>query len=986
MQKSPFKFLDSYSREDRDLFFGRDKEIEELHSRVFESRILIVYGISGTGKSSLINCGLANKFNDSDWLPIAVRRGININQSLQNALSESAVTETLQEKTEIRAGKKFDIIKVIRSIYLDHFKPVYLIFDQFEEVFIFGTREEKDELTENIRRVIESDLQCRFIFSIREEYLAALTEFEKIIPSFLSNRIRIEKMTRHNAIQVIEGPCRVSDISIEQGFSEALLEKLSPGSSDVELTYLQVFLDRIMRLAAGYSTPSAMSQEGQENPSVNAFSVSLLSQVGNVSDLLGRFLEEQISRLEDPDLGLVILKSFVSVKGTKHQITEEEVIEYSKTLGKSIDVDALRSLIQRFITLRILRDKDQDGRYELRHDSLATKIYEKITLVEKELLEIRQFIENAFMNFEKRQLYLTSEDLNYIAPYEDKLFLNERVLNFISHSKKEIHRTRRRRQNVFFTFALIIISVLFFFTVWALRERGNALRQKQYADVQKNAAVRAKEMADSARLSAMNSRNLAMEKEAQAVHAQQQSEQARKEALAEREYALVQKNRAEKLSVTANEQAKIANDEKIKAEQERTKAIAAEANANRLTFVSTAQNLALTSSNFKRTSPRNMAKQALLAYEFNRDNGGEVNDPVIWEALNNAWSTLDSSRHSMFTGSPNEVRSLAVLKGELCTADLDGQIRSWNSEGNNKLTGNLYSGSPLSFIRFSPDGQKILSQYDNTDLLLWETKTIDTEKPVRYKLQGHSGLIATTAFSTDGKLMATSGSDSLIIVWKLDQSVAKAYTLKSSAQVIAIVFCGNDSIITALESGNIVLWNISGNEKTELYKNPGDLPLSLAWNDKKRVLFAGCTKGSLLWMNIDKYKSEIPDLVYDNNAGIDQIKFNQDFTFLAISGWDKTLKVLDCTDKNNLSTVSVVIQLNSLGSRIRSMIFTPEGRIIAGLSDNSIRLWETSAEALSNKLKNLGINSTVQGITKDDWYKKRPGDTDRPEAGKTELK
>ena len=97
MQKSPFKFLDSYSKDDRDIFFGRDKEIEELHSRVFESKILIVYGISGTGKSSLINCGLANKFNDSDWLPISIRRGINVNQSLFDGLARASLTENSSE-------------------------------------------------------------------------------------------------------------------------------------------------------------------------------------------------------------------------------------------------------------------------------------------------------------------------------------------------------------------------------------------------------------------------------------------------------------------------------------------------------------------------------------------------------------------------------------------------------------------------------------------------------------------------------------------------------------------------------------------------------------------------------------------------------------------------------------------------------------------------------------------------------------------------
>ena len=68
MTDSPFKFLDSYTREDKEIFFGRDREIEEMYQKVFEGKILLVYGISGTGKTSLINCGLANKFEDSDWL------------------------------------------------------------------------------------------------------------------------------------------------------------------------------------------------------------------------------------------------------------------------------------------------------------------------------------------------------------------------------------------------------------------------------------------------------------------------------------------------------------------------------------------------------------------------------------------------------------------------------------------------------------------------------------------------------------------------------------------------------------------------------------------------------------------------------------------------------------------------------------------------------------------------------------------------------
>ncbi len=67
--REPFKFLDAYTKEDGDIFFGRDAEAEELHPRVFQSRLLLVYGPSGTGKTSLIQCGLGSQFDEADWFP-----------------------------------------------------------------------------------------------------------------------------------------------------------------------------------------------------------------------------------------------------------------------------------------------------------------------------------------------------------------------------------------------------------------------------------------------------------------------------------------------------------------------------------------------------------------------------------------------------------------------------------------------------------------------------------------------------------------------------------------------------------------------------------------------------------------------------------------------------------------------------------------------------------------------------------------------------
>ena len=461
---SPFKFLDSYTLADRNIFFGRDQEIAELYRRVFESKILLVYGVSGTGKSSLINCGLASRFDESDWLPVNVRRGNNIIESLDVGINKQALTPLKKEQA---------ISEKLQSIYLDHFKPVFLICDQFEELFIFGTQEEKTDFIRLLKEIVDSKVPCRIILVIREEFLAGITEFEYDLPEIFSNRFRVEKMKRANAINAIEGPCKVYNIETENGFSEELIDKLCPAGNDIELTFLQIYLDRIFRIAEA---------EKQEND-ILRFSKELLTRAGSVSDLLGQFLEEQIREFDDPDTGMAILKSFVSVQGTKHQMNEPEILDAVKAFGTEISEQDLIKYLTKFVDLRILRERDDAGNFELRHDALAAKIYEKFTAIEKDIIEVRQFIENAYSVYDKRGKLLTVDDLKYIAPYEDKLYLSRQSEAFINKSKNEITRVRRRRRNILSTAAAAMIIVLSGFTIWAMNERKIALKERRTSNL-----------------------------------------------------------------------------------------------------------------------------------------------------------------------------------------------------------------------------------------------------------------------------------------------------------------------------------------------------------------------------------------------------------------------------------------------------------------------------------------------------------------------
>jgi WD40 repeat protein len=952
--KSPFKFLDSFTKDDREIFFGRDKEIEELHSRVFESRILLVYGTSGTGKSSLINCGLANKFSDSDWMPVNIRRGTDINRSLFEALSKVAITKTPFEKAGA-SDSNYNLERLIRSVWLDHFKPVFLIFDQFEELFIFGNKDEKDELIKNIAKVIDSEIQCRFIFAMREEYLAGVTEFEREIPSFLSNRIRIEKMTRQNAIQTIEGPCRVNNIDVEPGFAEALLEKLNPDSPEVELTWLQIYIDKIMRLTAG------------ENQTFSRFSLDLLAKAGEVKDILGTFLEEQISQLDDPETGLVILKSFVSIKGTKHQITEGEVIEYSRTFGKKVDSESIKELIQKFIRLRILRDKDESGRYELRHDSLATKIYEKITLVEKELLEVKYFIENAFVNYEKRHLLLSEGDLKYIVPYEDKLFLNEKQQKFVEQSRQAFQKARRRRQNIAIAAASLIIVILSFFTIWAMKERGNALIQQQIAEDQKNVAIKAKLEADSSKQEAIISRQKAEENEKLALNARNQSEADRREAVSARIVAEQQRNRAEEMSLLANEQARKAEMEKQIADTQKILAQQAEEKAKRLSMLSLAQTLALKamSNEFR---PQATGLVAVQAFNFNKNYGGQADDPTIYKALEKAYRTLDSSKHSVIAnpfGAGNEVHNLVEIENGIMGTDMDGNFVILYSNTINTFTWfNKTLPGYINFLSLCPGGYKMVIDYENRNLVLQNIKFNPSFKIENTNLQGSSGALKAASWTYDGNYLATGGSDSLIKIWNTGSNpVTLVKTLRAFSTVKSLTLCNKDSLLSVQADGSIILWDINNSSGRTLYSSKSYQPICTTWNKPKNTVVAGCSNGIIMLIDLNKQPHKFT-LYSAHTAGIDQLTFSNDFTLLATGGWDKEIKIINYHEYFELgNSVGGAITFDDLDARVRSFLFTSDKKLVAAMSDKSIRIWETSSE----KLVSLICGLVKRNMTPPEW-------------------
>ena len=85
--------------------------------------------------------------------------------------------------------------RIIEDLFAEYLRPIYLVFDQLEELFILGDEQEQRIFTQTMTDIYHAKLPCRLLFVLREEYLAHLYEFEKRIPTLFKRRMRVEAMS-----------------------------------------------------------------------------------------------------------------------------------------------------------------------------------------------------------------------------------------------------------------------------------------------------------------------------------------------------------------------------------------------------------------------------------------------------------------------------------------------------------------------------------------------------------------------------------------------------------------------------------------------------------------------------------------------------------------------------------------------------------------------------------------------------------------------
>ena len=781
---------------------------------------------------------------------------------------------------------------------------------------------------------MESDLQCRFIFVMREEYMAGITEFEKYIPTIFANRVRIEKISHHNALDAIMGPCKVANINLEEGFAETLLEKLSPEGSDIELTYLQVFLDKIFH----YAQP-----ENNTNPVRVSFTLNHLQKVGNVSDLLGSFLDEQIGLLDDPETGLIVLKSFVSIKSTKKQMSLEEVHEYFHAFGKQIDISNLQKIIQTFINLRILRDKDQNGKYELRHDALAAKVYENISLIEKEILEVRQFIENGWNNFQKRGVLFSPADINYIAPYESRLYLSKDLANLIDKSKAFLIRTKRRRRHL----ALISIIGLLIsfggFTIWALSERKIAFNQLLRSNMLV-LTLKAREAYFRNPTKAIDYAQIAYNKDSRDAMANQtlvdifHSTESRPFYLISIHKRII----SARFSTDCKSILTASWDGTVKLWDLSGKCLNTFTGLkNDVSYANFSPDgkFILTSSYDQTAKIWDLSGKCLITLSGHSDrvmsaSYSSDNKLIITASFDRTAKLWDLSGKCLITFSGHSGGLTSAVFSPDCkyilTASSDATAKVWDLSGKclNTFIGHT---NGVNSALFSPDSKLILTASSDKTVKLW-----DKSGRCLLTFLGHDNRVNSAVFSPDGKSVLSASNDKKVILWDLSGRIFA--TLLGHSDIVYTAFFSPDGKYIFTDSGDQTakLWDISDQHPIHFAGHSGFVMSAVFSHDGKFILSSSIDRNIKLWDITGKCLATFSAVRVYLKSEV----FSPDSKLFLINSSDTTTKICDLSGK-------VLVTLSGHTDLIKFAVFSPDGKsVLTASDDKTAKLWDLSGQCL----------------------------------------
>ncbi len=402
----PWPALLSFRESDQRFFGGRKDEVEALYRRIASSRLTLLFGLSGLGKTSLLRAGLFPRLRGERYFPVYIR--LRFGRDLPTPLEQIKTQITLQAKAsrieapEPREGERlWQYFHRADADFWDERNypciPV-LVFDQFEELFtksrdvpelVNDVVEELADLAEGtppalMREAAERDRSLlrqvfedryRLLIGIRSDYLAQLQAISDRVRSVFANRYELHRMSG----------------------AAALESTLTAGGHLLD----EEVARRVVRfVAGGRESDDALSVEGLEvEPALLSLVCSELNTTrvengepkitasmlfGTKDEILSRFYESSFADVS-PELRELVEDKLVTRDGKGRNFISEQTAR--ETPG--VTEEELARLVRR----RLLRFEESGSsrRMELTHDLLtAVAAASRSTREQRRQLEVAE--------------------------------------------------------------------------------------------------------------------------------------------------------------------------------------------------------------------------------------------------------------------------------------------------------------------------------------------------------------------------------------------------------------------------------------------------------------------------------------------------------------------------------------------------------------------------------------------------------------------
>lgn len=232
--RNPFKGLGAFDEIDSGDFFGRDKLVGQMADALSGgSRLLVVVGPSGSGKSSAVRAGLIpalrqGRVADSDkWILATMTPGRHPFEQLEAALlrmSRASVPSVLEQLVENETG----LLRVVLRMLPGEKAELLLVVDQFEELFTLAPDQTRRRFLDNlVTAVTDPRSRVRVVVTLRADFYDRPLLSHRFAPVFAASVVNVIPLSPAELEQAIVEPAAGVGVSVEPPLLAQLVADMS---------------------------------------------------------------------------------------------------------------------------------------------------------------------------------------------------------------------------------------------------------------------------------------------------------------------------------------------------------------------------------------------------------------------------------------------------------------------------------------------------------------------------------------------------------------------------------------------------------------------------------------------------------------------------------------------------------------------------------------------------------------------------------------